>query len=57
MEIDNRIFIIFLLGILMITLGFYFMYKDTIKESNCYNLTPYEFYRNESCKRYINEKK
>lgn len=57
MKIDNRIFILFLLGILMITLGFYFMYKDTIKESNCYNLTPYEFYRNESCRRYWYEEK
>lgn len=52
MEIDNRIFIIFLLGILMITLGFYFMYKDTIKESRCYSSSLYEFYHNNDCKRY-----
>lgn len=52
MKIEYIISILIILGFTCILLGFYFMFKDTINESRCYNSTLYEFYHNNYCKRY-----
>lgn len=52
MEIDNKIIILFSLGIFMIILGLFLEFIDMMIDHQCYQLEPNDFYSSTICERY-----
>lgn len=52
MEIDNKVIILFSLGLFMITLGLFLEFIDMMIDHNCYQLEPNDFYQSTVCERY-----
>lgn len=49
MKIEKLMIISLIIGFLMIVTGIILLIIDTIEESRCMELTPYEFYNNKYC--------
>lgn len=52
MEIDNKVIILFSLGIFMIILGLFLEYIDMMIDHQCYQLEPNDFYSSTICEKY-----
>lgn len=52
MEIDNKVIILFSLGLFMITLGLFLEFIDMMIDHQCYQLEPNDFYQSTICERY-----
>ena len=52
MEIDNKVIILFSLGLFMIILGLFLEFIDMIIDHQCYQLEPNDFYQSTVCERY-----
>ena len=52
MEIDNKIIVLFSLGILMFILGFTIQFINMMIDHQCYQLEPNDFYNKTICERY-----
>ena len=52
MEIDNKVIILFSLGLFMIILGFIIQFIDMMIDHQCYQLEPNDFYQSTVCETY-----
>lgn len=52
MEIDNKVIILFSLGIFMIILGLFLEFIDMMIDHQCYQLEPNDFYSSTICEKY-----
>lgn len=52
MEIDNKVIILFSLGIFMIILGLFLEFIDMMIDHQCYQLGPNDFYSSTICEKY-----
>ena len=52
MEIDNKVIILFSLGLFMIILGLFLEFIDMMIDHQCYQLEPNDFYQSTICERY-----
>lgn len=55
MEIDNKVIILFSLGIFMIILGLFLEFIDMMIDHQCYQLEPNDFYSSTICEKYWKE--
>ena len=52
MEIDNKVIILFSLGIFMIILVLFLEFIDMMIDHQCYQLEPNDFYSSTICEKY-----
>lgn len=52
MEIDNKVIILFSLGLFMIILGLFLEFIDMMIDHQCYQLQPNDFFSSTICEKY-----
>lgn len=52
MKIDNKVIILFSLGLFMIILGLFLEFIDMMIDHQCYQLEPNDFYSSTICEKY-----